>query len=194
MKSPFRFSSVIILILTTLGFSRIVYLQENFSNPTFPPNGWSIWQYGSATWQRAEESGNGYARGSATMDSETNLKTIDISMDPNDGYVLHIRFKDRNYYTGPPPSYLQWRVRLCRGTQEDYTWQLSSTGPYWTDKELICNIYYIDMYQVKWELEATFNFDTSIAYFDIDDVEVVTCYIQDVEPTSLGSIKAAFHQ
>jgi hypothetical protein len=192
MKYHFRFSPVIILILSTLGFSRTVYLQENFSNPTFPPTGWSIWQVGSATWQRAEESSNGYARGSATMDSVTHLRTVEFSMASSID-ILHIRFNNRNYFTGPPASYLQWRVYLFYGSQMEDSWILSSTGPSWTDRDLTANHGFGGIYHVEWWLNATFNFDTSVAYFDVDDVEIVTCSLQDVEPTSLGNIKAAFH-
>jgi hypothetical protein len=186
------------LILVSPCFADLI-IEERFTNPTFPPTGWTAQTSGSnAVWSRIPNYGNPYANASAinslTFPTTTfgTLKTNNFSM--TSGQTLHIEFRSRDRFEGPEPESKLWQLQLYKGNITEFIWDLGETPSYWWNWILSRPISTTSSeYNVRWFFSILFSLDGgSSANFDVDDVVIESCSVA-VEPTSLGNIKAVFH-
>ncbi len=190
--------SVFILVLFAPSLSEVI-IQEDFTNPTFPPAGWSTSSTGvggSWNWTNYGQSGNGYAHGQvilASYQSQGTTTLITNNFSANWGDTIRVLFDRRNDCISTMPAVYMFSMYVCNGNG-DFCGQLYSPNSTWTHVDYSHTVYSdSDHWNIKWKIigELYHNNLTTI-YFDIDNVLIEKCGV-GVESTSLGNIKASFH-
>ncbi len=195
----FTFSRILIVICLLFSVSIAeVLIQEDFSDPTFPPEGWSVTTIGDGgSWSLTDsgQPGNGYAHGLVALppfagECSAFLKTNNFTL--NVGDVLQLTFIRRNYWLQLEPPYRYWQVKIYKGNQNLYG-ILLGLAQNWKP---VNYSHIINESSDEWHIEfeiylANSGSNPVSTYFDLDDM-IVENKCLDIDPTSLGCIKATF--
>jgi hypothetical protein len=185
-----KFSNIwfILLAVVSTGWAGVI-LEENFESGVFPPTGWTRYPdpFYSPTWCLFEYQGNHYTNclSISQYETEAYLRTLAIQM--NAGQTVTINF-DSEISTS---MWFYPTVDLLQGSKIIYTFYPNRRKPfhycYITPPISVSSTYY-----VQWRLVQ---FAPSGCSYSVDNIVINVNDAKNgniIQPTSLGSIKAAY--
>jgi hypothetical protein len=176
-----------------------ILITEDFTTEYFPPAGWTI-QYiaggGLNYWNRYVESGNGCAHGYSSCNAPSiNAATLispAFTLNDTETCVIKFRRRDTTLQT-PHPGATFARAELRRGTTIIWDLYLTPNSAWIWDTERIQVNQTSDQYKVGWEVSSYSDSSYPIfGHFYIDDVTIESSPLV-AENTTIGNIKALFH-
>jgi hypothetical protein len=191
---------VFLLVFIAATSSAQIIIQQDFSSPTFPPAGWTIentYIGGIWIWTDNGQPGNGFANGqvifSVPSEGFTTLRSANFTLSNQETVVVN--FDHRNGYMGTQPDDYAWDFAINDGFNPRFSVIFPpTTYPEWTHFSYNFDIpYHADDWNISWRtggmIEQT---QDTVFFFDIDNI-VVDATGTNVQPASLGDIKALFH-